>query len=146
MFGLPDLFHNQNELILAVLISAFILFKFPIPDQIASVMDTTIGKIVLVLGALSLFVYTNPILGVLGMLFVYVLLQRTTDTTGSGAIYQQYQQKRWTGERYHFPHTLEQEMVKNMDAHLFKDSYEQSPYRGDTSHNTSLMVSPAYVR
>jgi hypothetical protein len=81
-------------------------------------IDSTIGKIIVVLVALMLFAYTNPILGVLGLLVAYQLIKGSSIKTGMAGLEAYYptEQKKWSPftPTNQFPYTLEQEVVKKM--------------------------------
>jgi hypothetical protein len=88
------------------------------PTVLANVIDTTYGKVGVVLIALILFSYTNPILGVLGFFVAYNLITKSEIATGTYGLnnYMPTEQKKYTALTSYnqFPYTLEQEVVKKM--------------------------------
>jgi len=69
---------KRHELILAVLLFVYALFDLPTPEGLAKLVDTTIGNIVVVVLALSLFGTGNPLLGVLGVVAADALIKRSS--------------------------------------------------------------------
>ena len=80
---LTDLTQQRNiaQLALVVLFVIYLVIGYRMPDSIAYLIDTNVGKIVVALAALSLFAYSNPILGILGIFVAYQLIQRSTMAT-----------------------------------------------------------------
>jgi hypothetical protein len=126
---LRNLFTKKHmpELLLSVLFVVYLVMGFNIPENIASMIDSTIGKIVVSLIALMLFAYTNPILGVLGLLVAYQLIKGSSIKTGMAGLEAYYptEQKKWSPftPTNQFPYTLEQEVVKNMTTQKFNTTY-----------------------
>jgi hypothetical protein len=124
---------NIPQTILAILFIIFLIMNYKIPENLASIIDTTIGKIIIVFIVLILFAYSNPILGVLSLLVAYQLIYRATSTTGLGALQEYYptEEKKWSPftPTHQFPYTLEQEVVKNMTTQKFNTTYTKTPYK-----------------
>ena len=120
MDSLTSLFKKEHvgQMALTILFLIYLIMGYKTPEPIANVIDTLVGKIVVVVVALSLFIHVNPILGVLGLLVAYDLIRRSSISTGSDALqrYMPTQQKvnsQFTAFNQ-FPYTLEQEVVKKM--------------------------------
>jgi len=109
---------NMPQLVLVILFIVYLVLGLKMPNNIADMIDTTSGKIVIAILALALFAYSNPILGVLGIIVAYELIKRSTVATGSAALEKYYptEAKKWSpfSPLHQFPYTLEQEMVKKM--------------------------------
>jgi hypothetical protein len=109
---------NMPQLILTILFILYLVLGRRMPQSISDKIDTPIGKVVIVIGALILFSCSNPILGILGLIVAYELIQRSSITTGSAALERYYptEEKKWSpfSAHHQFPYTLEQEMVKKM--------------------------------
>jgi hypothetical protein len=58
------------QLLLVILFIIYLVIGFKTPESVAMMIDSSVGKIVVALIALLLFAYSNPILGVLGVLGV----------------------------------------------------------------------------
>jgi len=117
---LKNLIEKKNipQLVLTLLFVLYLVLGYKMPSNIAEKIDTTSGKIIVVVVALLLFAYSNPILGITGLIVAYELIKRSSVTTGSAALAKYYptEEKKWspfTAENQ-FPYTLEQEVVSKM--------------------------------
>ena len=133
------LLHNKGQLILTILFVIFLITGLKMPSEIANVIDTNVGKILIALGALSLFAYTNPILAVLGVVVSYQLINSAAETTGTKAMDQYFpiSKKQWGAftPTNQFPYTLEQEMVQKMTPTKFNTDYVKPPYKPVLENN-----------
>jgi hypothetical protein len=118
---------------------------FKMPDPIANMIDSSAGKIIVALIALLLFGYSNPILGVLGIMVAYHLIKSSSEKTGMAALEQFYptEEKKWSPftPMHQFPYTLEQEVVKDMASQRFNTNYIKAPYKPmiEDTHDASLI-------
>ena len=123
----------MSQLVLVVLFIIYLLMGYKTPASVASMIDTTVGKIVVALIALLLFAYSNPILGVLGIFVAYQLVRGASIKTGMAALEEYYptEEKKWTPftPAHQFPYTLEQEMVKKMAPQKFNTNYVKATYK-----------------
>lgn len=106
---------RKHEMLLTVLLILYIVLNVSTPNIIAPHIDTPLGNIVVVLIALSFFTHSHPVVGILGLFAAYVLIRRSSDTTGSSAI-EDYvpseKKKSMELSAYNqFPVTLEEQMV-----------------------------------
>jgi len=110
--------YSQN--ILIGLFFIYLVMGINPPIAMATIIDTTIGKIFIVVVAMCLFSYSNYVLGVLGLFVAFELVRRSMVVTGSAAMEMYYptESNKWIGvpKMHEFPYTLEQEMVKKMTA------------------------------
>jgi len=124
---------NMPQLVLSVLFIIYLVMGYKMPENVANAIDTTTGKIIVVLVALMLFAYSNPILGVLALLVAYQLVKGSAIKTGMAALEEYYptQQKKWSPftPTHQFPYTLEQEVVKKMTTQKFNTTYVKSAFR-----------------
>ena len=140
-----DLFTKKQtpELVLSILFVLYLVMGFHVPDGVATIIDTSIGKIVVVLVALMLFAYSNPVLGVLALLVAYQLIKGASVKTGMAGLEEYYptEAKKWTPftPTHQFPYTLEQEVVKNMTTQKFNTEYVKAPFRPllDDTHDAA---------
>ena len=115
------------------------------PEAVATMIDSTIGKIIVVLVALMLFGYSNPVLGVLALLVAYQMIRGASVKTGMAGLEEYYptEEKKWSpfSPAHQFPYTLEQEVVKNMTTQKFNTEYVKAPYRPtlDDTHDASYI-------
>jgi len=140
-----DLFTKKHmpELVLAALLALYLVIGYQVPEGIATMIDTTFGKIVVVVVALMLFAYSNPVLGILALLVAYQLIKCASIKTGMAGLEQYYptEAKKWSPftPENQFPYTLEQEVVKKMTTQKFNTEYVKAPYRPtlDDTHDAS---------
>jgi hypothetical protein len=129
-----ELFEKRNmpQLVLIVLFLIYLIMGYKMPHQMADAIDTTLGKILIVMVSLMLFAYSNPILGVIGIMVAYQLIRSAAEKTGTSALNNLYEidSKKWTPftETNEFPQTLEQEVVKRMTTQNFNENYVKAPY------------------
>ena len=145
MDSLKDLFTKKNmpELVLVSLFVLYLVMGYQMPEQAARIIDSTIGKILIVLVALMLFGYSNPILGILALLVAYQLIKSASVKTGMAGLEEYYptESKKWTPftPTNQFAYTLEQEVVKKMASQKFNTEYVKAPFRPilDDTHDAS---------
>ncbi len=134
---------HMPQLVLAVLFVLYLVIGYQLPDGVATMIDSNIGKIVVVAVALMLFAYSNPVLGVLALLVAYHLIKGASVKTGMAGLEEYYptEEKKWTPftAAHQFPYTLEQEVVKNMTTQKFNTEYVKAPFRPtlDDTHDAS---------
>jgi len=131
---LNDLLKKKNtlQLILSLLIIAYLVLDFKLPEDIANLLDNNISKLIIALLAIILFSYSNPILGILALFIAYKLINQSSFITGSQALaeYCPTEEKKWSpfSETNQFSYTLEQEMVNKMTPQRFNTSYVNSSF------------------
>ena len=136
---------NMPETILTVLFIIYLVMGYKMPECVATMIDSTIGKILVVLAALMLFAYSNPILGVLALLVAYQMIRGASVKTGMAGLEEYYptEEKKWSpfSPAHQFPYTLEQEVVKNMTTQKFNTEYVKAPYRPtlEDTHDASYI-------
>ena len=144
-----DLFEKKNmpQLALSVLFILYLVMGYQLPENIASIIDTTLGKIVVAIVALALFAYGNPVLGVLALLVAYQLIKGASIRTGMAGLEEFYptEAKKWSPftSTNQFPYTLEQEVVKNMTTQKFNTEYVKPPFKPilEDTHDASPLQS-----
>jgi len=120
MESFSSLFKKQHmgELVLVFLLIVYLILGFKTPEPIASIVDSLIGKIVIFIIVIYLFMYFNPILAVLSLFVAFDLIRRSSITTGFDALkrYAPSEQKKMSQFTAYnqFPYTLEQEVVAKM--------------------------------
>lgn len=109
---------HMGELILIVVFIFYLVLGLRTPDLVANMVDNVIGKVVIILVVIYLFMNSNPILAVLAALVAFDLMRRSTYTTGLGALekYAPTEEKKMSQFTAfnQFPYTLEQEVVAKM--------------------------------
>jgi hypothetical protein len=120
MDSFTELFKKEHmgEFILIVLMIIYLILGFKTPETIASIIDNVVGKVVIVLIVIYLFMHANPILAVVAALVAFDLMRRSNESTGLGALsaYAPSEQKKMSqfSAFNQFPYTLEQEVVSKM--------------------------------
>ena len=134
---------NMPQLVLSVLFVLYLVMGYQVPEAVAMMVDSTVGKIVVTVVALMLFAYSNPVLGVLALLVAYQLIRTSSIKTGMAGLEEYYptEAKKWTPftPTNQFPYTLEQEVVKKMTTQKFNTEYVKAPYKPtlDDTHDAS---------
>ena len=120
-FALPANIKSDSTLdyVLIALFILFLVMQIQVPAFLAEWIDTPVGIAVVIITALYMFLYTNPILGVLSLIVAYELLRRSSKKTGRYALTQfvPTQTARDTEMRAMNPaktSTLEEEVVAKM--------------------------------
>lgn len=68
---------QRHQLVLGVVFILYLLLDAKTPEPIAEYIDTPVGNIVVVLIAISTFYYSNPIVGILGVVVAYEVIRRS---------------------------------------------------------------------
>jgi hypothetical protein len=109
---------NMGQHILSILFIIYLIVGVKTPQPIAGMVDNIVGKILVVVTAIVLFSFANPILGILGFIVAFELIRRSSVSTGTYALnkYLPTEQKKQSNLTAYnqFPYTLEQEVVKKM--------------------------------
>ena len=120
MESLTDLFKKQHmgELVLVILFIIYLIMGYKTPEPIASMIDSIVGKIVIFVIVIYMFMHTHPVLAVLALFVAFDLIRRSSVTTGIDALqrYAPSEEKKMSqfSAFNQFPYTLEQEVVKKM--------------------------------
>lgn len=136
MESFSSLFKKQHmgELVLVILFIIYLILGLKTPQPIANVVDTLVGKIVIILLVIYLFMYANPVLAVLALFVAFDLIRRSSMATGLDALQkfapsEEKKMSQFTAYNQ-FPYTLEQEVVAKM-APIMKSgsSLTQASYK-----------------
>ena len=107
---------QSSHVVLGIIFIIYLIMGYPIPETLATMIDTIYGKIIVYVIALTLLVSVNPVLGVLALFVAFDLVRRSEMATGSTALLKfGSSEKQKMGDLTafnQFPYTLEQEMVK----------------------------------
>lgn len=120
MDSFNELFKKQHtgEFVLVVLMIIYLILGLKTPDIIANMIDNVIGKVVIILVVIYLFIHTNPILAVLAALVAFDLMRRSSAATGIDALQKYAPSEKKKMSQFtafnQFPYTLEQEVVAKM--------------------------------
>ena len=135
---------EKNQVVLSVLFVVYILFDIETPDVLAKYIDTMSGNIIVCLLALVVFVKTNAVIGMLAIVVAYMLIERSTHTTGSVAIHQYLPSEKQRSDEFikynedireKANESIEVELVKKMQARSNHVDLPEKKYQsitGDT--------------
>ena len=137
MDSLKNLFKEENigQVILMVLFVIYLVMGYKTPELIANSVDNIVGKSIVVIIAISLFLYANPILAVLFLFIGYDLITKSSLAVENSGVLKEYnpvEEKKYSEltEMNQFPYTLEQEMVTKMaPVHTSGITMEKPTYK-----------------
>jgi hypothetical protein len=141
---------NRGQLILTILLIIYLILGSKTPKSLSNAIDNPFGKVFIALGAIILFAYSNPILGVVGLLVAFEIIRNASSKKTKGTKvdyktgysseystefnpsldpYYPTEEKKWSPFSAHnqFPYTLEQEVVKKM-APIRNKNYSNEKY------------------
>jgi hypothetical protein len=75
---------KQHEMVLFVVLVIYIMFDVATPQMLAAHVDTVYGTIIVAILALSLFLSTHPVIGILGLFAAYEFIQRSKSVSSGG--------------------------------------------------------------
>jgi len=114
---LKSLTRDKHSLILSLLLSCFVICDIEVPLVLAELIDNPIGKIGVAVLALSLL-SKNTLVGVVGIVAAYVLIQRSEGKTGSygerNFLPSENKKLSHFNSMNQFPHTLEEDIIHTM--------------------------------
>jgi len=73
---------KQHEMVIFVLLVLYIVFTPAVPSALAQYVESTVGQVIVVILAITLFISTNPVVGILGFLAAYEFIRRSSHVTG----------------------------------------------------------------
>ena len=120
---------NVGQLLLTILFIIYLIMGYKTPETVAIVVDNLYGKIAVIVAAIALFAYTNPIFGVLGLMVAFDLIRRSANATGTYALDNYMPTEKAKFSQFtafnQFPYTLEQEVVKKMAPIIRTDAVKK---------------------
>jgi len=120
MEGFSGLFKKENmsQLSLAILFIIYLIMGYKTPEPLANIVDTLVGKIVIFIMVIFIFMNGHPILAVLGLFVAFDLMRRSSSATGIDALKRFLPTEEKKASQFtafnQYPYTLEQEVVKKM--------------------------------
>ena len=138
----------NRTVILAILLSVFILFPLPLPFELATYIDTKLGSLFIVALSIFVFVTVSPVVGILAFIAGYSLLYRAGVSTGSEVLRQYIpseddkQQEMLNLHALNNGKSLEEEAVDNIPPHspdgdiLPEDPYDPIYSSSSIEHTT----------
>lgn len=121
---------HTGQNVLLVLFVIYLVAGYNMPEPVANFVNTLVGKFVLVSMVVYLFMKTNVVLTIAGLLVVIDMIRRSSLVTGIDALKrflptEEKKMSQFTAFNQ-FPYTLEQEVVKKM-APIVQTGYSFIP-------------------
>ena len=120
MQNLKDLMkvENINQIILGIVLIVYIILNVKTPQTISSMIDTVYGNLFVVVVTMILFSTSNPAIGILAVVAAFLLLKRSSASTGTLAIEKYLPSEKSRSDDFsklnEIPITLEEQMVYKM--------------------------------
>jgi hypothetical protein len=110
---------KQHEMVIFVLLILYIVFTPSVPPALAEYAESMTGQIIVIVLAITLFLSTNPVVGILGFLAAYEFIRRASRVTGVYGIEtfsptEQKKQQVMTAMNPEPTKTLEEELVESL--------------------------------
>ena len=108
----------NGQSLLFIIFVIYIIFNIQTPDAVASIIDSTLGYVVII-GLFALMaVNLNPLVTLVGIFAIYLLFKRSSMATGSLAMVKflptENAKSQYLSAFNQFPVTLEEEVVQKM--------------------------------
>ena len=109
---------HRGELILTIIFIIYLILGYRTPQPVAFLVDNLIGKGVIFIIVIYMFLHMNPILAVMALFVAFDLMRRSSMTVDNNLIQsyipsEENKMNQFTAFNQ-FPYTLEQEVVKKM--------------------------------
>ena len=126
-------FNDKRHYVLAAVLALFIIMDIQVPNQVANLVDTIVGKIVVIMVGLSLMVI-NPLVGVLGVIAAYELVRRSSASgdlfTDISVLIPNEEDKHNEMQVYQNNKiTVEEEVIANMLPRTATDALDNPSYK-----------------
>mgnify|MGYP001226501954 CR=1 FL=1 len=109
---------DQHYLVLMVLLAVFIVLDIQVPAAIAELVDTIVGKIIIIVIALSMCTSKQPILCALSLLAAYELIRRSSNSNIGPAVMKfiptEAKKSGHLSAMNQFPVTVEEQVIAEM--------------------------------
>ena len=134
---------HMHFYLLSLVMILFIVFPVEIPSELGGMIDSMLGKVIIIAVVLNLFM-AHPVVGAIGAVAAYELIKRSAGMAGIGStMLKQYvpSEEKRTGALNtfnQFPVTVEEMVVKSKVPYTFNmsigalDSASYKPILGDT--------------
>jgi hypothetical protein len=73
---------KQHEIVIFILLVLYIVFTPAVPLGLAEYAESTTGQIIVIVIAITLFLSTNPVVGILAFFAAYEFIRRSSRATG----------------------------------------------------------------
>ena len=126
-------FNDKRHYVLAVVLAIFIVMDIKIPSNVASLVDTIVGKTLVIMAGLSLMV-VNPLVGILGAIAAYELIRRSSSSSNLFGSVSEFlpseETKNHEMQVYQNNNiTVEEEIIANMLPRTAADALDNAKYK-----------------
>ena len=140
---------HMHYYLLSLMMILFIIFPVQVPSELGNLVDSMLGKIVIVIVVINLFV-AHPVVGAVGAVAAYELIKRSAGMAGAGStMLKQFvpSEEKKTGNLSiynQFPVTVEEMVIKSKVPYTFNmsignlSSASYKPILGDTHEAEDL--------
>jgi hypothetical protein len=109
---------HRSQLILTIILIVYLILGLQTPQPVAFLVNNMVGKIVIFLIVIYMFLHMNPILAVISLVAAFDLIRRSSNTVYNNLLQtyipsEENKMGQFTAFNQ-FPYTLEQEVVKKM--------------------------------
>ena len=109
---------HRSQLILTIILIVYLILGLQTPQPIAFLVNNMVGKLVIFLIVIYMFLHMNPILAVISLVVAFDLIRRSSNTVYNNLLQtyipsEENKMGQFTAFNQ-FPYTLEQEVVKKM--------------------------------
>jgi hypothetical protein len=129
---LNTLMREKHHSLLAILLVLFIIIDVKIPFQIANLIDTIVGKTVVIIIIFALLTF-NKIVGVLAIVAGYMLVIRSMNMTGNKNLKfldtERSKFKKMTSMNVTNTTSVEEDVINNMLPRVANESNETSFFK-----------------
>ena len=109
---------HRGELVLTIILIIYLILGIKTPQPVASLVDNMVGKIVIFVIVIYMFLYKNPILAIISLFVAFDLMRRSSSSMFNSVmqtyIPSEYNKMGQFTAFNQFPYTLEQEVVNKM--------------------------------
>jgi len=138
---------HRSQLILTIILIAYLILGLQTPQPIAFLVNNMVGKLVIFLIVIYMFLHMNPILAVISLVAAFDLIRRSSNTVYNDLLQtyipsEENKMGQFTAFNQ-FPYTLEQEVVKKMAPIVqSSSSLSQASYKPllDDTHDASTLT------
>jgi len=129
---LNTLMREKHHSLLAILLVLFIIIDVKIPFQIANLIDTIVGKTVVIIIIFALLTF-NKIVGVLAIVAGYMLVMRSMNMTGNKNLKfldtERSKFKKMTSMNVQNTTSVEEDVINNMLPRVANESTDTSFFK-----------------
>jgi len=129
---LKSLMREKHHSLLAVLLALFIIIDVKIPFQIANLIDTIVGKTVVVIIIFALLTF-NKFVGILAIVAGYMLVMRSMNMTGNSNIRlldtENSKFRKMNKMNVNHTRTVEEDVIDNMLPRVANEHVKSSDFK-----------------